>query len=98
MLQQGGVPQLQSACRVTDGANGARVGLPGKQVCSHDLLWLDRGATGCSAADWRKNQRSWRLPKSARGSRTDGGGTRRRNEALHRWVPAWVGYTTSSET
>src|SRR5882762_9656989 len=25
MLQQGGVPQLQSACRVTDGANGAEL-------------------------------------------------------------------------
>src|SRR5260221_3648562 len=34
MLQQGGVPQVQCACRVTDGANGARVGLPGKQVAA----------------------------------------------------------------
>src|SRR5271166_2425084 len=32
MLQQGGVPQLQSACRVSYGANGARVDLPGEQV------------------------------------------------------------------
>jgi hypothetical protein len=27
MLQQGGVPQLQSACRLTDRANGTRVDL-----------------------------------------------------------------------
>jgi hypothetical protein len=36
MLQQGGARQLQSAYRVTDGANGARVGIPGEQVCGRD--------------------------------------------------------------
>jgi hypothetical protein len=46
MLQQGGLPQLQSACRVTDGANDARVVLPGKQVCGPDILRIDGGAAG----------------------------------------------------
>jgi hypothetical protein len=40
MLQQGGAPQLQSACRVTDGANRTRVGLLGEQVCGPDFLRL----------------------------------------------------------
>src|SRR5580704_16023892 len=98
MLQQGGVPQLQSACRVTDGANGTRVGLPGKQVCSHDLLWLDCGTTGRSAADGRGHQRSWRLPKSARCSRTDRGGTGGRKVAIYRWVSARLGYAACAKT
>jgi hypothetical protein len=34
MLQQGGVPQLQSARRLTDGANDARVGLPGNKFAA----------------------------------------------------------------
>ena len=51
MLQQERVPQLQSACRVTYGPNGARVGLPRKQVCSPDLLRLHRRCANRQAAD-----------------------------------------------
>src|SRR5260221_13093547 len=97
MLQQGGVPQLQSACRVTDGANGARVGLPGNQVCSHDLLWLDPGATGLRAVDWRKHQRNKRQPKFAKGNQTDEGGNRRRKRAFNRSGPADTGMAASPE-
>src|SRR5260221_849978 len=98
MLQHGGLPQLQSACRVTDGANGTRVGLPGEQICGRDFLRLDCGTTGRSAADWRGHQRRRHLRKSARGSRPDGGGTGRRKVALHRWVSARVGYAASAES
>src|SRR6266436_645982 len=96
MLPQGGVPQLQSACRVTDGANGTRVDLPGEQICGRDFLRFDCGTTGRSAADWRGHQRRWRLPKSARGSRTDGGGTGGRKVAIYRWVSARLGYAASA--
>src|SRR5580704_18426751 len=96
MLQHGGLPQLKSACRVTDGANGTRVGLPGEQICGRDFLRFDCGTTGRSAADGRGHQRSWRLPKSARVSRTDGDGTGRRKVAIYRWVSARLGYAASA--
>src|SRR5258708_9391190 len=96
MLQHGGLPKLQSGCRVTDGANGTRVGLPGEQICGRDFVGLDGGTTGRSAADWRGHQRSWRLPKSARVSRTDRGRTGGRKVAIYRLVSARLGYAASA--
>src|SRR6266481_9730005 len=96
MLQQGGVPQLQSACGVTDRANGTRVDLPGEQICGRDFLRFDGGVAGRSAADRRGYQRSRRLPKCARCSRTDGSRIGRRKVAIYRWVSARVGYAASA--
>src|SRR6266850_6569827 len=96
MLQQGGAPKLQSACRIADGANSPRVGLPGEQVCGYDLVRLHREAARRSAADRSEYQRSWRLSKSATGSRTDGGGTGRRKLAIHRWLSARLGCAASA--
>src|SRR5260370_39829083 len=96
MLQQGGVPQLQSACGVTDRANGTRVDLPGEQICGRDFLRFDGGVAGRSAADRRGYQRNRRLPKCARCSRTDGSRIGRRKVAIYRWVSARVGYAASA--
>src|SRR5271165_153703 len=96
MLQQGGVPQLQSACRLTDRANGTRVDIPGEQICSRDFLRFDGGTAGRSAADRRGYQRSRRLPKCARCSRTNGSRIGRRRAATYRWVSARVGYAASA--
>src|ERR1700751_4488594 len=96
MLQHGGLPQIKSACSVTDGSNGTRVGLPREQICGRDFLLFDCGTTGRSAADWRGHQRSWRLPKSARVSRTDRGRTGGRKVAIYRGVSSRLGYAASA--
>ena len=61
-----------------------------------NLVRVIREAIGRSAADWRGYQRSWRLPKSATGSRTDGGGTGRRKVAIHRRLSARLGCAASA--
>src|SRR5260370_12216932 len=96
VLQQGGVSQLQSAWRLTDRANGTRVDVPGEQIRGRDFLRFDGGAAGRSAADRREYQRSRRLPKCARCSRTDGSRIGRRKVAIYRWVSARLGYAASA--
>src|SRR5271167_3304646 len=96
MLQQGRVPQLQSACRLTDRANGTGVDIPGEQICGRDFLRFDGGVAGRSASDRRGYQRSRRLPKCARCSRTDGSRIGRRKVAIYRWVSAGYGYAAAT--